>query len=393
MSATAKGLLFRAGTEGLALADLDLDDPRPREVIVRVHAAGICHSDVHFMEGRNAAQARGLYGLSLDHRMQPGMSERRQDEAEAPLLVMGHEPAGIVEAVGSAVTRLRPGDRVIGAGTSACGACLQCVRGRPHLCLELPRRRPGEVPRLRSGGERVTQFANLGAFAERMLVHETSLVRIGEDVPFASAAILGCSIATGVGAALNTARVAPGASVAVFGAGGIGLSVVQGARIAGASMIIVVDVTDAKLDRAVKFGATHTVNSAGTDPVAAVKDLTLGAGVEYSFDTTAVPAAAQASFDCLALRGVLTCLATPPADLRSIVGTERVVQGSTLGSTRIQDDLPRYLELYRQGRLLLDEMISLELPPGGFTQAVSELAVGHVARAVLRFDAGTAPAV
>jgi S-(hydroxymethyl)glutathione dehydrogenase/alcohol dehydrogenase len=128
------------------------------------------------------------------------------------------------------------------------------------------------------------------------------------------------------------------------------------------------------------------VNSALADPVAAVKDLTSGAGVEYSFDTTAVPAAAQASFDCLALRGVLTCLATPPADLRAIVGTERMVRGSTLGSTRIQDDLPRWLELYRQGRLLLDEMISFELPPGQFDRALSELATGRAARAVLRFD-------
>lgn len=388
-----KGLLFRPGTEGLAVAELDVDEPRAHEVLVRVTAAGICHSDIHFMESRNAAEARGLYGLKLDHRMQPGMSERRQEEAEAGLLVMGHEPAGVVEAVGSEVIRVRPGDRVIAAGSSACGTCLQCQRGRPHLCLTLPRRHPGDRPRLSHRGERVTQFANVGAFAEQMLVHESSVVPIGEDVPFASAAILGCSIATGVGAALNTARVAPGATVAVFGTGGIGLSVVQGARIAGASMIVAVDVVDAKLDLAVKFGATHVVNSAVTDPVAAIKDLTAGAGVEYSFDTTAVPAAAQASYDCLGLRGRLTCLATPPADLRSIVGTERQVLGSTLGSTRIAVDLPRYLDLYRQGRLLLDEMISLELPPRQFDRAEAELANGRAARVVLRMDAlsGSAP--
>ena len=382
-----KALLFRPGTEGLAAADLEMDDPRPGEVVVRVAAAGVCHSDIHFMEARNAAAARGIYGLTLDHTMQPGMSERRQEEAEAQLLVMGHEPAGVVEAVGPGITRLRPGDRVVGAGSSVCGQCAQCLRGRPHLCLKLPRRSPADRPRLSYEGQRVTQFANLGAFAELMLVAESALVPIGEDIPFASAAILGCSIATGVGAALNTAEVRPGSSVAVFGAGGIGLSVIQGARIAGAAEIIAVDVADTKLAMAVKFGATQTVrSSADADPVAAIMELTKGHGVEFSFDTTAVPAAAQAAFDCLGLRGCLTCLAGAPADLRTIVTTERRVQGSYLGSTRLQIDLPRYLSLYRQGRLLLDEMISLELDPADFGRGVAEVEAGRAARVVLRFD-------
>jgi S-(hydroxymethyl)glutathione dehydrogenase/alcohol dehydrogenase len=380
-----KALLFRPGTEGLGLEELDVDEPWPGEVLVRVVAAGVCHSDIHFMEGRNAAEARGLYGLRLDHRMQPGMSQRRQEEAEAALLVMGHEPAGVVEAVGPGVTGFRPGDRVVGAGSSACGSCTQYIRGRPHLCLRPPRRRPSDPPRLRLRGERVTQFANLGAFAEYMLVAESSLVPIGDDVPFASAAILGCSIATGVGAALNTARVSPGSTVAVFGAGGIGLSVIQGARIAGAATIVAVDVAEAKLDFARTLGATHTVSSRGADPVVAIKDLTGGEGVEFSFDTTSVPAAAQAAFDCLGLRGCLTCLAGPPADMRAIVGTERRVQGSFLGSTRLKVDLPRYLEFYRQGRLRLDEMVSLELPPAEFDRGVAEVEAGRAARVVLRF--------
>jgi S-(hydroxymethyl)glutathione dehydrogenase/alcohol dehydrogenase len=382
-----KALLFRPGTPGLTLEDLDVDEPRAGEVLVRVVAAGVCHSDIHFMEARNVAAARGLYGLQLDHRMQPGMAQRRQEEAEAALLVMGHEPAGVVEAVGPGVMKLRAGDRVVGAGCSACGACVQCQRGRPHLCLQLPRRHPSDSPRLGFRGERVTQFANLGAFAERMLVAESSLVPIGDDVPFSSAAILGCSIATGVGAVLNTARVLPGSSVAVFGAGGIGLSVIQGARIVGAAVIVAVDVSQAKLDMAVELGATHVVLSGNAaDPVEAIKDLTGGEGVEFSFDTTAAPAAAQAAFDCLGLRGSLTCLAGPPADLRAIVGTERRVQGSFLGSTRLQLDLPRYLQLYRQGRLKLDEMISLELGPHEFDKGVAEVEAGRAARIVLRFD-------
>ena len=379
-----KALLFRPGIPGLSLEDLEVDEPGPGEVLVRVFAAGVCHSDLHFMEGRNAAAARGLYGLPLDHRMQPGMSERRQEEAEAELLVMGHEPAGVVEAVGAGVTRLVPGERVVGAGASSCGACAQCHRGRPHLCLRLPRRHPADPPRLSFRGERVTQFANLGAFAERMLVAESSLVPIGDDVPFASAAILGCSIATGVGAALNTARVRPGSTVAVFGAGGIGLSVIQGALIAGAAMIVAVDVAPDKLEMAVKLGATHAMLS-GVDPVGEIKELTDGAGMEYSFDTTAVPAAAQEAFDCLGLRGTLTCLAGPPADLSAITGTERRVQGCFLGSSRLQVDLPRYLDLYRQGRLKLDEMISLQLAPDQFDKGVAEVEAGRAARIVLRF--------
>jgi S-(hydroxymethyl)glutathione dehydrogenase/alcohol dehydrogenase len=384
---SVQALLFRPGVDGLAPEHLDIDEPASGEVLVRVVAAGVCHSDVHFMEARNAAAARGLYGLHLDHRMQPGMSRRRQEEADAALLVMGHEPSGVVAAVGSGVTRLRPGDRVVGAGSSSCGRCGQCQLGRPHLCLRLPRRASDESPHLRFRGERVTQFANLGAFAELMLVDESSLVVIGDDVPYAAAAILGCCIATGVGAALNTARVSPGSTVAVFGTGGIGLSVIQGARIAGAATIIAVDVSAAKLEMARLFGATDVVLSAPySDPAAEIRDLTHGEGVAYSFDTTAVPEAAQAAFDCLGLRGTLTCLAGAPVDMRSIVGTERRVQGCFLGSSRLQADLPRYLELYRQGRLKLDEMISHELPPWEFDRGVAQVDAGRAARVVLRFD-------
>jgi S-(hydroxymethyl)glutathione dehydrogenase/alcohol dehydrogenase len=381
-----KALLFRPGMAYPELDDVDVDLPREHEVLVRVVACGLCHSDLHFMESRNQPGGAGLYGRGLNACMQPGPAERRAEEAQAGMLVMGHEPAGIVEAVGSAVRSLRKGDRVIGAGISHCGTCRECLAGRSHLCLYQPRRHPSDKPRLSKGGERVTQFANLGGFAEMLLAHETSLVKIDEDISFASASILGCSVATGAGAALNTAKVAPGSTVAVFGCGGIGLSVIQGARIAGAARIWAVDVVDLKLKMAQSFGATDTLNSTGIDAAAALLDATDGQGVDYSFETTARGDVAQVAFDCLGLRGKLTCLAATPSSLSGIVWLERQIIGSMLGSSRLATDIPRYLQLYRQGRLKLDEMISLQVQPRDFAHAADAVNDGRAARTVVMFD-------
>ena len=380
-----KALVFRPGMVHPVPEEVDIDLPRDHEVLVRVHTCGLCHSDLHFMQGRNQPIGVGLYAKSLDPRMQPGPAERRGEEAAAEMLVMGHEPAGIVEAVGSRVRTLRPGDRVIGAGSAHCGTCRQCLLGRPYLCINQPRRRPTDAPRLSQNGRRITQFANLGGFAEMLLAHETSLVRIGEDIPFASASILGCSVATGVGAALNTAKVTSGSSVAVFGAGGIGLSVIQGARIAGAARIFAVDIIDAKLDMALSFGATDLLNSTRIDASEALLEATRGQGIDFAFETTAIGDVAQAAFASLGLRGVLTCLAATPANLAGMVFTERQVIGSMLGSSRLGIDIPYYLDLYRQGRLKLDEMISLEVPPEGFADAAAAVHDGRAARTVVRF--------
>lgn len=380
-----KALLFRPGMDYPEIDDIDIDLPREHEVLVRVVACGLCHSDLHFMESRNQPAGVGLYGRRLNDRMQPGPAERRSEEAQASMIVMGHEPAGVVEAVGSQVRHLKVGDRVVGAGISHCGTCRQCLGGRPHLCLYQPRRGPTDRPRLSKGGERVSQFANLGGFAEMILAHETSLVRIDVDIPFASASILGCSVATGTGAALNTAKVKLGSTVAVFGCGGIGLSVIQGARIAGAARIYAIDVVDLKLEMARSFGATDTLNSLGLDAAAALIDATNGQGIDFSFETTARAKVAQTAYDCLGLRGKLTCLAATPSDLSSIVWSERQVIGSMIGSSRLAVDIPRYLELYRQGRLKLDEMISLVVKPGDFAQAAQAVNDGRAARTVVSF--------
>ncbi|MEP6786365.1 MAG: alcohol dehydrogenase catalytic domain-containing protein [Sphingomonadales bacterium] len=368
------------------LDDIDIDLPRDHEVLVRVVACGLCHSDLHFMESRNQPAGVGLYGKALNSRMQPGPAERRAEEAAASAIVMGHEPCGIVEAVGSEVTTLRKGDRVIGAGISHCGKCRQCLAGRSYLCLFQPRRHPTETPRLSKDGERISQFANLGGFAEMLLAHETSLVKIGDDIPFASAAILGCSVATGAGAALNTAKVTPGSTVAVFGCGGIGLSVIQGARIAGAARIWAIDIVDLKLDMAREFGATDVLNSSGIDSVEVLLEATAGAGVDFTFETTARGEVAQAAFDCLGLRGKLTCIAATPSNLSGIVWSERQIIGSMIGSTRLSTDIPRYLDLYRQGRLKLDEMISLQVSPSDFSTAATAVNDGRAARTVINFS-------
>jgi S-(hydroxymethyl)glutathione dehydrogenase/alcohol dehydrogenase len=383
-----KALLHRAGQGTPQLADVDVDEPRADEVLVEVQAAGVCHSDLHFIESRETATAQGIYGLyaKLDGRQQPGIAERRQEERDAEMLVMGHEPCGLVVDVGEGVRSVAPGDRVVAIGMSHCGRCRPCLMGRPHLCLVLPRRSPNDRPRLTHDGCRVTQFANIGAFAERILVHETSVVRIDREVPAASAAILGCCVATGVGAALNTARVQPFSSVAVFGTGGIGMSALQGARIAGADTIIAVDPAATKRALAQELGATHAIDPGSDDPVAAIMTLTHGLGVDYSFETTAIPEVAQQAYDVLGLRGCLTCVSSAPTDIRTLIGAERIVRGSYLGSSRPQVDIPYYLELYHQGRLFLDQMVGVQLTPDRFDAVEEILASGTVARVVLDFS-------
>jgi S-(hydroxymethyl)glutathione dehydrogenase / alcohol dehydrogenase len=384
-----RGLLYRVGEGPPTLTDIDIDTPRPDEVLVRVQAAGVCHSDLQFMETRETSTPRGLYGMygaKREARLQPGITERRTEEREADMLVMGHEPCGTVLEVGSAVRAVVPGDRVIAIGMSNCGRCRSCLAGLPHLCLTLPRRSPSDTPRLSWQGRRVTQFANVGAFAEQILVHETSLVKIGDDIPAPAAAILGCCVATGVGSAMNTARVTPFSSVAVFGTGGIGMSALQGSSICGAGTVIAVDPSPGKRELARTLGATHVIDPGSDDPVDAILEITVGQGVDFSFETTAIPEVAQQAYDVLGLRGRLTCLSSAPADIRTVVSGERVVQGSYLGSTRPQTDIPYYLDLYRQGRLHLEEMVGKCIAPDEFESVDEILAAGGAARVVIDFE-------
>jgi S-(hydroxymethyl)glutathione dehydrogenase/alcohol dehydrogenase len=351
----------------LDIEDVDVDSPGPREVLIETSAAGLCHSDLHFMEG------------TYSH--------------ECPA-VLGHESAGVVTEVGSEVRYVAPGDHVITCLSAFCGHCQYCIGGRLSLCenkaTELMRR-PDEPPRLsRSGGEPVHTFLHLSSFAEQMLVHEQAVVKIPSEMPLDKAALIGCGVTTGLGAVFRTAGVEPGSTVAVIGCGGIGLSAVQGARIAGANRIIAVDRVPLKLDLALAMGATSVINAADDDPVAAVMDLTGGKGVHYSFEAVGRKDTAEQSFAMLRRGGQATVIGLIPPGVRIEVEGgelfyEKILTGSNMGSNRFRTDMPRFVEMYLDGRLRLDEMVSRSIPLENINQGFQDMKSGSVARSVIVF--------
>ena len=348
----------------LEITDVEVDTPERREVLVRTAAAGLCHSDLHFMEGKYPAVTP---------------------------VVMGHESAGVVEAVGSDVTYVQPGDHVVTCLSAFCGECEFCLTGRPQLCQapELRRRLPEQKPRLSTSGTAVGQLAGLASFAELLLVHERAVVKVTPDIPLDRAALIGCGVTTGLGAVFNTARVAPGATVAVIGCGGIGLNCVQGARLAGASRIIAVDVVDAKLEMALDFGATDVVDASTADPVATVVEMTSG-GVEYAFEAIGLATTAEQAFNMLRRGGTATVIGMiPPDQVVRLPGAalldEKRIQGSSMGSNRFRLDVGRYVDLYLQGRLKLDELVSARIRLEEVNDGFKALQRGEVARSVVVF--------
>jgi len=297
-----------------------------------------------------------------------------------------------VEAVGDQVTYVQPGDHVISCLSIFCGECERCLGGNPARCQQrVGARAAGAASRLTRDGVPVVQFVNLGTFAEKMLVHEHALVKIDPEMPLASAALLGCGVTTGVGAALNTAQVKPGSTVVVFGCGGVGLSIVQGACIAGARRVIAVDQFDSKLEMARHFGATDVINGSTGDAVAQVQSLTSGQGVDYSFEAVGNPALVPQALGSLAIGGTATVVGVMPAGATyafesRLLGGERRLQSCSMGSNHFRTDIPRYIELYRQGRLKLDDMVSRQLPLEGINEAFRAMQAGEVARSVLVFN-------
>ncbi|HCV00851.1 MAG TPA: alcohol dehydrogenase, partial [Dehalococcoidia bacterium] len=252
-----KAAIFHGPHQPLTIEEVDIDDPGPREVIVKTAASGVCHSDLHYVDG----------AWSFD----------------TPA-ILGHEAAGIVELVGEQVTYVQPGDHVICCPSVFCGMCERCMTGQPYACdREAVTRSAEEPPKYTWNGQGVAQFAHLSTYAEKMLVHENAIVRIREDMPLDAAALIGCGVTTGFGAVVNTAKVQPGSSVAVFGVGGVGLAAVQGSLVAGARMIIAVDTVESKLAKARELGATHVVDASSNDPVQAIHDLT-GGGADHTFE-------------------------------------------------------------------------------------------------------------
>ena len=359
--------VFRKVHEPLTVETVDIDKPWGREVLVRTIATGVCHSDLHVVDGN------GRFPLDRP-------------------FVLGHEGAGIVEAVGADVTSMRPGDHVVACLSGFCGLCPQCLSGHPNVCTGgIVARAEDATPRLSQGGKPVRSFAAIGSFAEMMLLHENSLVRIDPDLPLDRAALVGCGVLTGVGAALRSAGLQAGQTVAVFGCGGVGLSIVQGARIGGARQIIAVDQFDSKLDMAKAVGATHTVNSTQDDAVKAVRALTRGLGVDHAFEAVGIAALCRQAIESLAVRGTATIVGVLPPDAEiafpwMAIRPECKVQTSRMGSNQFRTDIPNYLEFYRQGRLDLDSMISRRGRLGDVNEAFRAMKAGEVARTVLMFE-------
>jgi S-(hydroxymethyl)glutathione dehydrogenase/alcohol dehydrogenase len=343
------------------MESVDIDKPMAHEIIVKTVATGVCHSDLHFVDG--------LYPYP------------------APA-ILGHEAAGIVEEVGELVTYVKPGDHVICCLSVFCGHCTMCLSGRPNLCQDPSRARAlTDKPKYSWNGNPVFQFLNISSYAEYMNVHENAVVKIRDDMPLDRAALIGCGVMTGAGAVLNTARIPAGSTVAVFGAGGVGLAAIQGARIAGAGMIIAVDLVESKLATAKELGATHVVDGSSGDPVAKIRELTDG-GVEFAFEAIGNRHAAQQAFDCLANGGTATVIGMIPVGQKvELDGTsflfEKRIQGSNMGSNVFRRDMPRYVDFYMRGLLKLDEMITKTGRLEDVNEAFRAMKAGEVARTVL----------
>jgi S-(hydroxymethyl)glutathione dehydrogenase / alcohol dehydrogenase len=342
-------VLYRFG-EPLTEVDVELAEPAPDEVLVRITDSGICHSD---------------------RTVQGGAQDR-------PLpLILGHEASGVVERVGSEVKGLVPGDHVVGCSSANCGQCSWCARGLPQHCSDKGQvRADGSARLVRDGGE-VHAFVGLGGFADRMLVSQRAVVRIPPEMPLDKAALLGCAVLTGMGAVLHRAKVRAGQTVAVIGCGGVGLSAVQAARMAGARRIVAVDVNPAKLERARAFGATDAVDASRQDSVEAVLGLS-GGGVDHAFRMTGVHGTTT-------VVGVAHPAATVTLPAYVFMAVEKKIQGSRMGSANFRADIPLYCELYLRGQLLLDELISDVIDLGDVNKGLQALDGSDGARSVIHF--------
>ena len=363
---TMKAAVLYAYNAPMVVEQVQLDDPGPNEVLVKMAAGGVCRSDLHVLKG----------------------------EWTPPLpIVLGHEAAGAVEAVGAGVTRVRPGDPVVLTFKPHCGYCERCMTGRPHLCTGFGGSGvalPGGHRRLSKDGQPLHHFTRTAAFAEYAVVHESSAVRIDPETPMEVAALVGCSVTTGVGAVLNTARVRPGSTVAVIGCGGVGLNVIQGARLANAARIIAVDVSQEKLEFAERFGATDTVDAREAEPVDAIRRLT-GGGADYAFEALGSAATIRTAFEAVRTGGTATVVGMAPGgeyaqiDAFALAVQEKRLQGSFYGSARTHVDMPRYIALAQAGKLDLDALVTRRYPLEAINEAYAALDRGAVGRGVIVF--------
>ena len=363
-----KAALLYAPNTPFEVKTITLDEPRAGEVLVRIAACGVCHSDYHLATG------------TTRHPMP---------------VVAGHEGAGVVESVGSGVTRVQPGDHVTLSWTPDCGHCFYCLRGQPNLCetytdpIWAGTMLDGTT-RLHEDGNPVYAYCGLATFAEYVVVPEQSCVQIRQDFPLEVAALVGCAVATGVGAALYTANVKPGESVVVIGCGGVGLNIVQGAALCGASTIIAIDTNEAKMKLAREFGATHTLLS-DADTVDAVRELTGGRGAEYAFEAVGYPTLQELALNLVRPGGMVVLAGLSPMGTGTnlpgavITRTEKTVKGSYYGSVNPQRDFPLILDLYSAGKLKLDQLISRTYQLEQINEAFDTMLRGEIARGIIVF--------
>lgn len=343
--------------------EVQIDQPVGREVLVQVKACGLCHSDLHLAEAD--------YGVPLP-------------------AVLGHELAGVVAAVGPDVRDFAVGDHVVGSLVQFCGHCDPCLSGRTFQCAHPDETlRPAEAgQRLTRDGKPVTTGFGTAAFAEQTLVHENQLVKIPQAVPFPQASLLGCSVITGAGGAINTAKIRPGETVAVIGIGGVGLNVIAGAKLAGAARIIAIDTQGQKEALARKFGATEFLNPSDGDTVAAVQALT-GGGVDHAFEVIGIKPTSEQAVRMVRKGGgaYLIGLHRPGGEIDinalGLIINQVKVQGVFMGSSNIKHDIPMYADLYLQGRFNLDDLISREINISQINEAYEDLKLGAVARSVI----------
>ena len=351
----------------LRIEDVELDEPKTGEVLVRIEAAGVCHSDLHYMIGDLPAKLP---------------------------IVVGHEGAGIVEAVGPGSRNpLSVGDRVALLWRPRCGECEACVAGNPVLCrfgrvLATTNGLMDGTTRLHVGGERVHHLMGVSCFAERVVVSETSVLKVPDGVPLEIAAISACAVITGVGAVLNAVHGAAGRPLAVYGAGGVGLAAIMGATLAGAHPVIAIDLDPVKLELARRVGATHLVNAGDGDVVDRVLEIS-GDGVPWMIEAVGRPETMRQAVECLRPAGTLVAIglssadATVPILINDLVQRQKRIVGSLYGSSNPRIDLPRIFALYLAGRLPLDELIGSRRPLAEVNEAYAELRTGGVGRTIL----------
>ena len=347
--------------------DIEIAPPGPGEAKVKIIASGVCHSDLSVQNGT----------IPL-----------------APPIVLGHEGAGIVEEVGEGVTSLKPGDHVVLSFVPACGTCFYCKRGQSYICEKSAMAGAGGMldgsTRLSLAGEPLRQMAMCGTFGNYAIVPEISLVKIDDDVDLRYAALIGCGVLTGVGAALNTATIRPGDAVAVIGCGGVGLNVIQGAKIAGATKIIAIDMFESKLKMAEQFGATDLVKADDGDPVAAVMGLTEGRGADVSFEVIGLGATIEQAINMTRNGGEAILVGVPRMDVMlnlnaafTFLYLAKTVKGCWYGSSNVREDVPKLIQLYKEGKLMLEELVSREIGVDGVNEAFTAMQSGEVARSLI----------